>query len=390
MAMTNADRARRLELNRISELLGYEKMLVQQKAVQHWEREDNNRMQAMALMNLGAYAFHEFRDAEAKAYFTESCALAEKLGDEQMLATGLANLGRVHRYCGSRQEAIQCYLRAWIFAMRLPVPELIETVAMNFMIFMDEEIYEEISSDALADIESGVLRHGHGVLAANLARVHGDMLLRTGKREQADTVLERATVYASAIDDRQCLAEIREMRKATSRPLFQARLRAQAQGYLASGRVSLAVGVFARIVASFDGQGNNASDRIVWLRIGTDCLEAGLWQPACGHLARLYGVAARNDDANMAAEALVSLSQAQRELGEMESAQGSLIEAIRIRTVEGNLIGEAMARFHMAGVLFEAGKPDEGRRQAELFRECLEQDGSEEAASLWRTLLEPK
>ena len=180
------------------------------------------------------------------------------------------------------------------------------------------------------------------------------------------------------------------MREATSRPLFQARLRAKAHGYLASGRVSLAVGVFARIVASFGEQTNNASDRIVWLEIGTDCLEAGLWQPACGHLARLYEVAARNDDANMAADALVSLSAAQRELGEMESAQGSLIEAIRIRAAQGNLIGEAMAHFHLAGVLFEAGKPDEGRRQAKRFRECLEQDGSEEAASVWRTLFEPK
>ena len=388
--MTNADRARRLELNRISELLGYEKMLVQQITVQHWQHEDNDRMQAMALINLGAYAFDEFRDAEAKAYLTESCALAEKLGDDEMLATGLANLGRVHRYCGSRHEAIRCYLRAWTLAIRESVPELIETVAMNFMIFMDEEICEDISSDALADIESGALRHGHGVLAANLARVHGEMLLRAGKPEQADTALARATVYASAINDWQCLAEIREMREATSRPLFQARLRAKAHGYLATGRVSLAVGVFARIVASFGEQTNNASDRIVWLEIGTDCLEAGLWQPACGHLARLYEVAARNDDANMAADALVSLSAAQRELGEMESAQGSLIEAIRIRAAQGNLIGEAMAHFHMAGVLFEAGKPDEGRRQAKRFRECLEQDGSEEAASVWRTLFEPK
>ena len=50
--MTNADRARRLELNRISELLGYEKMLVQQITVQHWQHEDNDRMQAMALINL--------------------------------------------------------------------------------------------------------------------------------------------------------------------------------------------------------------------------------------------------------------------------------------------------------------------------------------------------
>ena len=80
--------------------------------------------------------------------------------------------------------------------MRESVPELIETVAMNFMIFMDEEICEDIGSDALADIESGALRHGHGVLAANLARVHGEMLLRAGKPEQADTALARATVYA--------------------------------------------------------------------------------------------------------------------------------------------------------------------------------------------------
>lgn len=384
--MTSADRARRLDLDRISEMLGYEKMAAQQVTVQYWQREDNDREQATALNNLGMYAFYEFRDAEAEAYLAESCALAEKLGDVELLVKGLVNLGLVHRYRGSRQEAIQRYLRASEIAMQEPMPEMILSAAKNLMIFMDEETYEEISSDSLAAIESGLLRYGHKALAANLGRVHGEMLLNAGKRKQADTVLERAANHASAIDDRQCLAEIRELRKAASRPAFQARLRGKAYEYLASGRVLLAAGIFDRIVASFGNQGNDAKDRVVWLEIGVDCLGSGLWQPACEHLARLYEVAARNGDARMATEALFFLSEAYMQLDDMELAQRSLLEEIQIRTAERNLIGEAIARFRLAGVLFTVGETAEAQRQAKRCQECLERDDSKMAASVWRTL----
>ena len=70
----------------------------------------------------------------------------------------------------------------------------------------------------------------------------------------------------------------------------------------------------------------------------------------------LRDIALQNGNNRMVAEALRFLCDAQLRLDELELAWNSANDAMRMWVAEGSLIGEAVARFYMGGVLVRSGR----------------------------------
>ena len=106
-------------------------------------------------------------------------------------------------------------MRAWQLAVDVPVPECIYTSGSNIMILVDEEVCGDIPEKTLAAIELKAEQYGFQGLASNIARLRGEILIRSGRRREADQISDRA-IRNFAADDRRCSAEIEESRKVSS------------------------------------------------------------------------------------------------------------------------------------------------------------------------------
>ena len=381
--MSDKDMMWRLDPQNLFEMTGHEKILASQLIlIPSQRRKGDQRGEVIEMSNLGMFCFEEGRDEEAIMYLSDSCAMAEKLEIKDWLVRTLVNLGVAHRYGGSQIQALKCYMRAWQLAVDVPVPECIYTSGSNIMILVDEEVCGDIPEKTLAAIELKAEQYGFQGLASNIARLRGEMLIRSGRRREADQIFDRA-IRNFAADDPRCSAEIEEIREGIVRSLYHHRLLSKAHEYIAAGRPLLAKRVFDRIMDSLETASADVGNYLIRLRISIDCMEFGLWRPACEYLSGLRDIALQNGNNRMVAEALRFLCDAQLRLDELELAWNSANDAMRMWVAEGSLIGEAVARFYMGGVLVRSGRVEESRRQTELCKTLLEKDGSPGAVGIW-------